>query len=83
MPVIKSVMALDGFRIAALFSDNEVKIYDMHRLLPKLPQFDELLKDETLFFKVHKSPGGYGVIWDDYFELAAEEIYANGTSVIL
>ena len=83
MPTIKSVMAINGFRILALFSDNNVIIYDLHRLLKELPQFEALRQNEELFLSVHKSPGGYGIIWDDYYDLAAEEILENGTRIII
>ena len=83
MPTIKSVMAISNFRILALFSDDSTIIYDMHRLLKELPQFNELRENEELFLAAHKSPGGYGVIWDEDYDLAAEEIFTNGTKMIL
>ena len=41
----------------------------------------ETLKENDLFYKVHVDVGGYGIIWNDKIDLAAEELYYNGNIV--
>jgi hypothetical protein len=67
----------NNYTLLLTFETGEKKIFDFK---PKLQQ--ELyrpLKDINLFMKAHNA--GFGVIWNDTIDIAAEPLYYNGTPV--
>ncbi len=77
---IKEIKPLEGLRLLATFFDNTQKIYDVNPLLDKW-QFEDLKTIKGLFELVKVDVGGYGIVWNDYLDLASEEIWENGVVV--
>ena len=53
----------------------------MLQLIAKFPEFKNLLADKTLFGKVHVEGSGFGIVWDDYFDLSCNELWENGKTI--
>ena len=79
---VKSIGILNDTTLIAQFEDGVCKTYDMNQLLGKLPEFSQLLSDKELFRKVHVEGSGFGVVWNDYFDLSCNEIWDNGKLII-
>ena len=78
---VKSIGVMDDHTLIAQFEDGICKTYDMLQLLPKLPDFNKLLSDKALFVKVHVEGSGFGIVWDDYFDLSCNELWENGRTI--
>ena len=63
------------------FQNGEKKRYDLKTLFTKHPIFKELEKDENLFYNGKIAPGGYGIIFNNDIDIAAEELFYNGTLI--
>ena len=61
------------------FASGVTKEYDMKHILNKFPIFKDLLNDKEKFMSVKVDVGGYGIIWDDYFDLSCNELWDKGT----
>ena len=79
---ITEIKTLTGLRLLALFHSGEQKIYDVTPLQECWPIFRSLSEIPGLFELVQVDTGGYGVIWNDEIDLAAEEIWNNGIDVL-
>jgi len=77
---IKSIKPLENKILEAVFSNGEIKKYDMKNLIKKYEVFKDL-ENEELFNKVKVDIGGYGIVWNKDIDLSSEEIWANGTTV--
>ena len=77
---VRTITALDNYMLFVEFCEGVSKIYDIKPLFERIPIFKEL-KENNLFYQVHVDVGGYGVVWNDKIDLAAEELYYNGTIV--
>ena len=78
---VKSIGIVDNHTLIAQFEDGLCKTYDMNQLLEKFPAFGDLLSDKELFKQVHIEGSGFGIVWNDYFDLSCNEIWDNGTAV--
>ena len=78
---IKNVSPLPDFKLSVQFSEGVTKLYDMKPLTTKLPVFQTLLENPEKFFRVSVDVGGYGIIWDDEYDLSCDELWANGVQV--
>lgn len=78
-PRIKYVEPLKDYRLFIIFENGTIKIYPMKSLLKEYP-FTQL-KDEALFFQVHKEEHGYGIIWNDTIDLSEYEVWQNGIPI--
>ena len=78
---VKSIGIVDNHTLIAQFEDGLCKTYDMNQLLEKFPAFGDLLSDKELFKRVHVEGSGFGIVWNDYFDLSCNEIWDNGTAV--
>ena len=76
---IKKVEALSNFILKINFENNEIKYYDMKKVIEKYKEFN-ILKNESFFKNAHIDIGGYAVVWDDDLDIACEELYKNGSS---
>jgi len=56
------------------------KQYDVKPLMDKWSVFKDLLHG-GLFNLVHVDTGGYGIVWNDYLDLACNELWENGSPV--
>lgn len=78
---IKSISALPEFKLSVQFSEGVTKIYDMNPLFVKMPIFAELKNNPAEFSGVYVDVGGYGIVWNDDFDLSCDELWENGTTV--
>ena len=78
---VKSVNALDNFRLSVQFAEGVTKIYDVSQLFEKWSAFRSLKDDLELFKNIQVDVGGYGVIWKDDLDISCDELYANGTII--
>ena len=63
--------------IGVLFEDGIFKKYDLEPLAAKWPVFNAL-RYRKLFESAQVDAGGYGIVWNEDIDIAAEEIYFNG-----
>ena len=59
------------------FTDGNIKHYDIKPLLYRFPIFNDLNQNK-LFSLVQVDSGGYGVIWNEFIDLACNELWYNG-----
>ena len=78
---VKNVSALPNYMLSVQFSEGVTKLYDMNPLFEKLPVFKQLKDQPEVFNCVTVDVGGYGIIWDDDFDLSCDELWENGTVV--
>lgn len=78
---IKKVEPLEKQILKVYFENKKVKYYDMNKVIKEIKAL-EPLKDENIFQKASVAVGGYGIIWDDEMDIAAEELYINGVEDI-
>lgn len=77
---VKNVSPLPDYKLSVQFSEGVTKIYDFKPLFDKYPILSEL-KDEHLFSQVTVDVGGYGIIWNDDYDLSCDELFENGVQV--
>lgn len=78
---IKNVSPLQDYKLSVQFAEGETKIYDIKPLFKKLPMFKFFIEHPEEFFAVSVDVGGYGVIWNDDFDLSCDELWENGVQV--
>ena len=78
-PRVVKIFALKGLRLGAIFKDGSARIYDVSTLKKRFPIFEDLEAVPGLFQQVRTDCGGAGIVWNDEIDLAAEEIWYNGT----
>jgi len=78
---VKSIGIVDSHTLIAQFEDGICKTYDMEQLYEKFPSFRELVADGSLFSKVHVEGSGFGIVWNDEFDLSCNELWENGIHV--
>lgn len=78
---ITSVKVLKRYEILAVFQNGVSKKFDMKQLFDMYPQFRDFESKEGLFESVQVDAGGYGVSWNDFLDLDAEDIWENGIEV--
>ena len=74
--VIK-VETLSNKILKVKFDNNEIKYYDVKKIINKIKEF-ELLKNEIIFKNVKIDTGGYAVMWSEELDIDCEELYQNG-----
>lgn len=77
---IKEIKACDDLKLQAEFTNGVKKEYDVRNMFPVYEPMKELENPE-LFRKVHVSPGGYAVIWNDQLDLDANDIWEDGVVI--
>ena len=77
---VKSVIALNDFKMIVIFAEGITKIYDVKPLFEKFNIFNEL-KENGLFYECVVDVGGYGVSWNDEIDLSCDELFINGVLV--
>ena len=75
---IKSVSALPEYKLSVEFSEGATKIYDVKPLFEKIPFFATLKDQPEVFSSVTVDVGGYGIVWNDEFDLSCDELWENG-----
>jgi hypothetical protein len=74
---IKSVLALDDYKLLLTFENNEKKIFDVSPYL-EIGKFSEL-KENTMFKSVHVSFDS--IEWANKLDLDPELLYSKGMRV--
>lgn len=78
---ITSVKVLKRYEILAVFQNGVSKKFDMKKMFDIYPQFRDFESNEGLFENVRVDVGGYGISWNDFLDLDAEDIWENGVEV--
>ena len=78
---VKSVGIVEGTVLIAQFEEGICKTYDVKELATNIPAFKSLIKDKDLFAKVHVEGSGFGIVWNDDFDLSCNELWDNGIIV--
>lgn len=78
---IKSVEPISDEELLVVFSEGVVKQYSVKKFAKKVKVFKKLLSNKELFYNVYVDVGGYGIVWDEFFDLDCNEIYENGIIV--
>lgn len=71
---IKNVKAMDNLILKITFENEEVRYYDVKRLISEHKEF-EILKDISLFNLVKVDAGGYGISWNDELDISCNTLY--------
>ncbi|WP_017304009.1 DUF2442 domain-containing protein [Spirulina subsalsa] len=78
-PHIISAKAIDDHTLLLKFSNQDVRKYDISRLLEK-PLFS-LLKNPQFFRNFTIEVGGYALIWTEDIDISEYELWENGTPI--
>lgn len=78
---LKNIELKENLIIISEFNDGKVTSYDLKKIFSEYPIFKELLSDNSLYNRGHLPPDGSGIIWNDDIDIAAEELYYNGTLI--
>lgn len=79
---VNSVRALPNLKLSIQFAEGVTKIYDILPCIKIWPTFALLKENESLFYNVTVDRGGYGIIWNDELDLACNELWENGETVV-
>ncbi|NJN91524.1 MAG: DUF2442 domain-containing protein [Leptolyngbyaceae cyanobacterium RM2_2_4] len=75
-PRILQARAIDDTTLIVEFTNQEVKKYDIRRLL-EIPMFAPLR--QPAFFKNFKVElGGYAIVWNEAIDISEYELWQNG-----
>jgi hypothetical protein len=77
---IKSVSPLPDMVLRIEFADGGEKHYDVKPLMDKWEVFKDL-RENDLFRLVGVDAGGYGIAWNEYIDLACNELWDNGENI--
>lgn len=75
---IKSVSAIEEYKLCVQFAEGTTKIYYVKPLFEKSPVFCLFKDSPEKFFDVSVDIGGYGVVWNDEIDLSCDELWNNG-----
>lgn len=78
---IKNVEAISNYELLIIFSEGVSKKYDVRITSKKIKDFKRLLSNPDLFNNVYVDHGGYGIVWDEYFDLDCNELFEHGKTV--
>lgn len=78
---VKNVTTVPDHKLSIQFAEGVTKLYDMKVLAKKLPVFNQLLDSLEEFSCVTVDVGGYGIVWNDYYDLSCDELWENGVTV--
>ena len=78
-PKIVDAVALQGHRLRVHFDNGEARLYDFRPHLER--DMFQLLRNEIFFRALRVDAGGYGLSWNDDMDIAASELWLNGTPV--
>lgn len=75
---ITSVAALPDYVLLVGFATGEYKQFDLTPLIEKYAPFKSLVQVEGLYEQVKIDVGGYGLVWNDDLDIAADGLYEKG-----
>ena len=79
---IKTVSAIADYQLLVSFVCGTTKRYDINPLFERFPTFQSLKDISDLFRLVKVDAGGYGICWNDEIDLACDELWENGKTVL-
>lgn len=80
---ITSVATLPDYILLVGFASGEYKQFDLKPLIYKYAPFKSLTEVTGLYEQVKIDAGGYGLVWNDDLDIAADGLYEKGTSCSL
>lgn len=80
---VRSVKPLENLELSVLFQNGVEKRIDIQGLFSVFPQFRVFENNMELFKQVRSDIGGYGIVWNDDLDLAADDIWENGAEVCI
>ncbi|MFN8950205.1 MAG: DUF2442 domain-containing protein [Aphanizomenon sp.] len=75
---IVSAQAIDDHNLIIKFTNNELKKYDISKLLDN-PMFSPL-KNPAFFRNFIIDSGGYALVWNEDIDISEYELWQNGIS---
>ena len=75
---IVSAQAIDDHNLIIKFTNNELKKYDISKLLNN-PMFSPL-KNPAFFRNFIIDSGGYALVWNEDIDISEYELWQNGIS---
>jgi Protein of unknown function (DUF2442) len=78
-PRIVSAEAINDRTLIVKFTNNEIRKYDISRLLDN-PMF-ALLKNPKFLRNFKVEPGGYGLVWNEDIDISEHELWQHGICV--
>ena len=78
---ITSLATLDDYILLVSFSNGVFKKFDLKKIINKYDPFKDLINIPGLYKKAKIDIGGYGIIWNDYLDIASSGIYERGEEV--
>ncbi len=75
---ITSVATLPDYVLLVGFATGEYKQFDLKPLIEKYAPFKSLRQVEGLYEQVKIDVGGYGLVWNDDLDIAADGLYEKG-----
>ena len=75
---ITSLATLPDYILLVGFANGEFKQFDLKPLINKYPPFATLKDVGGLYEQAAIDAGGYGIVWNDDLDIAAEGIYEKG-----
>ncbi|MFM7406151.1 MAG: DUF2442 domain-containing protein [Cuspidothrix sp.] len=76
---IISAQAIDDLTLIVKFTNNELRKYDISKLLD-IPMFF-LLKNPAFFRNFMIDPSGCGLVWNEDIDISEYELWQNGISI--
>ncbi|MFM6825456.1 MAG: DUF2442 domain-containing protein [Dolichospermum sp.] len=76
---IISAQAIDDLILVVKFTNNEIRKYDISKLLD-IPMFFPL-KNPAFFRNFMIAPSGYGLVWNEDIDISEYELWQNGISI--
>jgi len=78
-PRIQTARAIDDTTLLVEFTNQEVKTYDIRRLLD-IPMFSPL-RQPAFFKNFEVDSSGYAIVWNEEIDISEYELWQNGVSV--
>ena len=80
---VLDVIPLKGSRVIVCFRNGTCRLIDLSDMIQKDKRFLKIASDEALFMRVHVSPLGNGIEWDDVRYITAQDLYRAGEKLPL
>jgi len=80
---VNGVIPKNNYILQVTFKNGKIKNYDVKPLFNKYDVFNDLKIVPGLFEQAKADIGGYGISWNDEIDLACDELWENGTDVLI
>ena len=75
---VEAVFPMADSILGCKFKNGAILLYDLKSVAKTRSFFSLLVEQPELFCKMAVAPGGYGVIWNEDFDLSCDELWQNG-----